>query len=82
MRVYSSASDELPINIGVGKFDVADNIAGVMLLLSCWYNPRELSKRVAFFYTASLVSGAVGGLMAGGIISGLDGVAGTAGWKW
>ncbi|WVQ78516.1 hypothetical protein IAT38_000602 [Cryptococcus sp. DSM 104549] len=55
---------------------------GVLLLLSCWYKPAELSKRVALFYTASLVSGAFGGLMAGGIIEGMEGVAGTRGWKW
>ncbi|RSH85433.1 hypothetical protein EHS25_004829 [Saitozyma podzolica] len=42
----------------------------------------ELSKRVAMFYTASLISGAFGGLLAGGIISGLEGVGGTRGWKW
>ncbi|WVQ82889.1 hypothetical protein IAT38_005025 [Cryptococcus sp. DSM 104549] len=55
---------------------------GVMLLLSCWYKPTELSKRVALFYTASLVSGAFGGLLAGGIIEGMEGVGGTRGWKW
>ncbi|GFZ47584.1 hypothetical protein JCM24511_05328 [Saitozyma sp. JCM 24511] len=55
---------------------------GVMLLMSCWYKPAELSKRVAMFYTASLVSGAFGGLLAGGIITGLEGVGGTRGWKW
>ncbi|ORY26990.1 major facilitator superfamily transporter [Naematelia encephala] len=55
---------------------------GVMLLLSCWYKPAELSKRIALFYTASLVSGAFGGLLAGGIIGGLEGVGNTRGWKW
>lgn len=30
---------------------------GVMLLMSCWYKPAELAKRIALFYTASLVSG-------------------------
>ncbi|WVF68722.1 hypothetical protein IAT40_003494 [Kwoniella sp. CBS 6097] len=55
---------------------------GVMLLLSCWYKPAELSKRIALFYTASLVSGAFGGLLAGGIIEGLEGTAGVRGWKW
>jgi hypothetical protein len=44
--------------------------------------PAELSKRIAFFYTASLLSGAFGGLLAGGIIDGMEGVAGTRGWKW
>lgn len=37
---------------------------GVMLLLSCWYKPNELSKRLALFYSASLMSGAFGGLLA------------------
>lgn len=55
---------------------------GVMLLMSCWYKPAELSKRIAAFYTASLMSGAFGGLLAGGIIDGMEGVAGTRGWKW
>lgn len=35
-----------------------------MLLLSCWYKPDELSKRLAIFYSASLTSGAFGGLLA------------------
>lgn len=55
---------------------------GVMLLLSCWYKPRELSKRIALFYTAALLSGAFGGLLAGGIISSLNGRSGIAGWRW
>ncbi|WWD16921.1 hypothetical protein CI109_101353 [Kwoniella shandongensis] len=55
---------------------------GVMLLMSCWYKPAELSKRIAAFYTASLVSGAFGGLLAGGLIEGLEGVGNTRGWKW
>jgi len=41
-----------------------------------------LSKRIAFFYTASLLSGAFGGLLAGGIIEGMEGLANTRGWKW
>lgn len=53
-----------------------------MLLLSCWYKPQELSKRIAFFYTASLVSGAFGGLIAGGLIEGMEGLGGIRGWKW
>ncbi|KAL8279797.1 hypothetical protein RQP46_007892 [Phenoliferia psychrophenolica] len=55
---------------------------GVMLLLSCWYRPEELSKRIAMFYSASLVSGAVGGLLAGVITQYMDGVANIPSWKW
>jgi MFS family permease len=50
--------------------------------MSCWYKPKELSKRIALFYTASLTAGAFGGLLAGGIIEKLEGVAGTRGWQW
>lgn len=50
--------------------------------MSCWYKPRELSKRIALFYTASLMAGAFGGLLAGGIIDGMEGLGATRGWKW
>lgn len=55
---------------------------GVMLLMSCWYKPAELSKRIALFYTASLLAGAFGGLLSFGIIDGLEGKGNTRGWKW
>jgi MFS family permease len=42
----------------------------------------ELSHRFACFYTASLVSGAFGGLLAGGLIEGMEGLGGIRGWKW
>jgi MFS family permease len=55
---------------------------GVMLLLSCWYKPNELSKRLAIFYSASLMSGAFGGLLAGVITEYMNGVGNTPGWQW
>ncbi|KIV78622.1 hypothetical protein PV11_06256 [Exophiala sideris] len=55
---------------------------GVMLVLSCWYKPKELSKRIAVFYTGTILAGAFGGLLAGGIIDGMDGLGGVRGWKW
>ncbi|KAJ9092566.1 hypothetical protein QFC21_006797 [Naganishia friedmannii] len=55
---------------------------GVMLLLSCWYKPDELSKRLAIFYSASLTSGAFGGLLAGVITQYMNGVGNTPGWQW
>ncbi|OAL31306.1 hypothetical protein AYO20_08216 [Fonsecaea nubica] len=55
---------------------------GVMLVLSCWYKPSELSKRIAIFYTGTILAGAFGGLLAGGIIDGMEGVGGVRGWKW
>jgi hypothetical protein len=37
--------------------------AGVLLFMSSWYKKAELARRFSIFYCASLVSGAVGGLI-------------------
>ncbi|KAI1495998.1 major facilitator superfamily domain-containing protein [Biscogniauxia marginata] len=55
---------------------------GVLLLLSSWYKKSEQSKRFAVYISAAILSGAFGGLIAGAITSGLDGVHGMAGWRW
>ncbi|KAF3352638.1 hypothetical protein VdG1_08804 [Verticillium dahliae VDG1] len=55
---------------------------GVLYLLSCWYTKAELGKRFAIFYTAAVLSGAFGGLLAGAITSNLDDAHGIAGWRW
>jgi MFS family permease len=55
---------------------------GVLFLLSCWYKPVEMGKRFAIFYSAAVLSGAFGGLLAGGITGGLDNAHGIAGWRW
>ncbi|KAH6880414.1 phthalate transporter [Thelonectria olida] len=55
---------------------------GVLYLLSCWYTRAELGKRFAIFYTAAVMSGAFGGLLAGAITSNLHDVHGITGWRW
>ncbi|KAI0598975.1 major facilitator superfamily domain-containing protein [Biscogniauxia sp. FL1348] len=55
---------------------------GMLLLLSSWYKKSEQSKRFAVYISAAILSGAFGGLIAGAITSGLDGVHGIAGWRW
>ncbi|KAJ0158672.1 putative transporter [Colletotrichum tanaceti] len=55
---------------------------GVLYLLSCWYTRAELGKRFAIFYTAAVLSGAFGGLLAGAITANLDGAHGIRGWRW
>lgn len=55
---------------------------GVLFVLSCWYKPHEIGKRFAIFYSAAVLSGAFGGLLAGGITDGLDGAHGIAAWRW
>ncbi|KAH8175177.1 major facilitator superfamily protein [Sarocladium implicatum] len=55
---------------------------GVLFLLSSWYTRAELGKRFAIFYAAAVLSGAFGGLLAGGITSGLHDAHGISGWRW
>lgn len=56
---------------------------GVLFLLSCWYKPAELGQRFSIFYSAAVLSGAFGGLLAGGITSGLaHAPQGIAPWRW
>jgi MFS family permease len=55
---------------------------GVLFLLSCWYKTDEIGKRFAIFYTAAVLSGAFGGVIAGAISSHLHNAHGIAGWRW
>lgn len=55
---------------------------GVLFLLSAWYRPGELARRFGIYYTGSALSGAFGGLIAGGLLQRLDGSGGLRGWRW
>lgn len=55
---------------------------GVLFLMTCWYKKSELGKRFSIFYTASVFSGALSGLLAGAITDGMEGVQGIRGWRW
>jgi len=56
--------------------------AGVIFYLSKWYTKKELSLRMAIFYSGSLLSGAFGNLIAAGILKGLKGKRGMDAWQW
>jgi len=55
---------------------------GVTLMFSCWYRPEELGKRSSVFMTAGQLGGAFGGLIAGGVMTNLEGSRGLRGWRW
>ncbi|EXJ91785.1 hypothetical protein A1O3_00335 [Capronia epimyces CBS 606.96] len=55
---------------------------GVLYIMSCWYKRNEIGKRFSLFYTAICFAGAAAGLIAGAVISGLEGTRGMAGWRW
>lgn len=51
------------------------------LLMSSWYKASELAVRVAIVYCGNTVANGFGGMLAAGILSGLDGKGGLAGWR-
>ncbi|KAF5133875.1 putative transporter [Metarhizium anisopliae] len=55
---------------------------GVLYYLSCWYTKAELGKRFGIFYTAAVLSGAFGGILAGAITDYMHDAHGIAGWRW
>lgn len=55
---------------------------GCLYFLSCWYTRKELALRTGILYSDSLVSGAFGGLVAAGILKGMDGAARLSAWRW
>ena len=54
----------------------------VISMISTWYCRHEQSKRFMCYLSAGILSGAFGGVVAGGIVEGLDGAGGVAGWQW
>ena len=54
----------------------------IRLLISSWYRPSEIAPRVALVYCGNTVANGFGGLIAAGILGGLDGKGGLAGWRW
>ena len=54
---------------------------GGYLLLSMWYQPKELATRMSIFYGANTAAGAFGGVIAYGV-GNLDGRGGWRAWKW
>ncbi|KAL5530811.1 hypothetical protein ACEPAF_7069 [Sanghuangporus sanghuang] len=54
---------------------------GIVLYLSGFYTRRQLSLRIAMFFSAASLSGAFSGLLAAAIMN-MDGINGRPGWAW
>jgi ACS family tartrate transporter-like MFS transporter len=54
---------------------------GMLLYLTYWFPPAHRARTVALFFTATAISGVVGGPVSGVLLS-MDGVAGLRGWQW
>lgn len=55
---------------------------GALYMLSMFYTRKEVSARMAIFYTGNMAASAFSGLIAAPIFSGMRGVRGLAGWQW
>ncbi|KAM5363401.1 hypothetical protein ACJZ2D_012042 [Fusarium nematophilum] len=63
-------------------FVEAPFLPGILFALSKWYTKDELNFRMAIFFSANLVSGAFGNLIAAGILGGLGHARGLSPWQW
>ncbi|KAF2128263.1 retrograde regulation protein 2 [Dothidotthia symphoricarpi CBS 119687] len=55
---------------------------GCIFFLSCWYKRSELPARIATFYSGYTLSSAFGGLIAAGVVDGMEGLGGYESWRW
>lgn len=63
-------------------FAEATFFPGAFFLLSKWYKRDELGLRTAILFCGSLSANAFGGLLAAGILGGMEGKLGHAAWRW
>lgn len=54
---------------------------GCVYLISMYYRRHELQLRVNIFFSASILAGAISGLLAYGIAH-MNGISGYEGWRW
>ncbi|OLN87986.1 putative transporter C11D3.18C 1 [Colletotrichum chlorophyti] len=55
---------------------------GAIFLMSSWYSRAELTRRIAYLYAGNALANMFGGLLGAGILGGLEGDLGIAGWRW
>ncbi|KAJ9093756.1 hypothetical protein QFC20_007063, partial [Naganishia adeliensis] len=55
---------------------------GALLILSSFYTRKEIAVRIAIMYSGNSLSNCFGGLIAAGVISGMEGLGGLRGWEW
>jgi len=55
---------------------------GVLYYLTLWFPPAHRGRATALLFLASALSGAIGGPLAGLVLTVMDHTAGLAGWRW
>ncbi|KAH7148213.1 allantoate permease [Dactylonectria macrodidyma] len=81
MSVVHNYEGMLALRFFLGAIE-AGFFPGVLYVMTCWYKKAEIGKRFSIFFTASVCSGALSGLLAGAITGNMEGVRGMRGWRW
>ncbi|OAD78824.1 hypothetical protein PHYBLDRAFT_107518 [Phycomyces blakesleeanus NRRL 1555(-)] len=81
MSLVKNPAGVFALRLMLGLFD-AIFVPSLVFIIGSWYTKEELAKRTAFYLTGNEISGAVGGLIAGGVSANLNGALGKAGWRW
>ncbi|EOD44167.1 putative allantoate permease protein [Neofusicoccum parvum UCRNP2] len=63
-------------------FAEAPFFPGALLMLSSWYAKDELPFRIAILYAGNTISNCFGGLIAAGVLGGMNDAAGIHSWRW
>ncbi|OJD33680.1 major facilitator superfamily transporter [Diplodia corticola] len=69
------------IRVFLGLFE-SSAWPGFMTLLTYWYTPKELAKRMGFYHSCQAVGSMMSGALQAAIMSTMDGSGGLAGWRW
>jgi len=80
MGLINSFGGLVAMRILVGLFE-AGLFPGCVYLISMYYKRFELQWRMTLFFSASIIAGAFGGLLAFAIAK-MDGIANYGGWRW
>ncbi|KIW13612.1 hypothetical protein PV08_08802 [Exophiala spinifera] len=73
-------ADLIGLRFAVGGAEALLQSAPLYMVI--WYGRHELGKRIAFFYSATTISGVFSGLIAYGIQTTMEGTGGRASWQW
>ncbi|KAJ4984912.1 transporter-like protein [Stagonosporopsis vannaccii] len=80
MGLVNNFEGLIAMRVLLGFFE-AGLFPGCVYLISMYYKRYELQWRLTLFFTASIIAGAFGGLLAFSIAK-MDGIAGYGGWRW
>lgn len=50
--------------------------------MSSWYRAHELAHRIGLLYAGVALANMFGGLIAAGVLAGMNGARGLAAWRW